>query len=231
MPALKHSKIEDFAFDYLSNHYAAAHHAEELLVRRNQSTKQGHRADGIFVYKADDQSFFTASFRADPSAKLSKLLLNYKKNGLGKWRYATALVSLCIAFLAGQSVGHVLLTWGMSVAAFLVVFLAHSFLEEYRLRRKIRGMVDEMRKQPADEQWLGLSISSMCFRNNIMAQYLLNLCERRGIGLLTVGKRAKLVLMQEPKTKVCRRGDFLSHYSDDNELRFALLKDAYLRAA
>lgn len=74
-------------------------------------------------------------------------------------------------------------------------------------------------------------MSSLTFRNNSLASHMLAMCERRGIGVITVGKRAKVVLMQEPRTLTCRRGDFLSHYAAEVRIRKAVLGDSYLRVA
>ena len=79
----------------------------------------------------------------------------------------------------------------LSVAA--TGFALHSVLERNSLKNKFERLLDSLKKLPADEQWLGISVSSLTFRHNSMATHLLDVCKRRGIGVITVGKRAKVV--------------------------------------
>ena len=117
----------------------------------------------------------------------------------------------------------------LSVAA--TGFALHSVLERNSLKNKLDRLLDSLKKLPADEQWLGISVSSLTFRHNSMATHLLDVCKRRGIGVITVGKRAKVVLMQEPVRQTCRRGDFLSYYEGEARIRKALSGDSFLRVA
>ncbi|WP_347159446.1 hypothetical protein [Pontibacter chitinilyticus] len=231
MPALKESKIEDFAFDYLNKYYCTLYQTEKLYVAKEQQTKKGHIASGIFVCQVEEQHAFIASLKLDPSAQLATLLVTYKKDGLSKLRFMTAFAGFAAGFYWGAQTDTGLWAGVLSVALALASFIVHSILEQKWLKRKVKTMVEELKKQPADQQWLGLSVSSLCFRNNYLGDYLLELCKKRGIGILTVGKRAKVVVVQEPKTIICRRGDFLSYYRSEAQIRTSLQKGLYLRVA
>ncbi|MCC9137429.1 hypothetical protein ACFSKU_08560 [Pontibacter silvestris] len=231
MSSFKESKIEDFAFDFLKEYYAARHSTDYLFVERNLQTKRGNQVDGIIACHANDDSHFISSIHLRGSDRLARLLTNYKKNGLGKLRFLTALLVFATAFFLFREMQSLLFMSIVPAVTALLVFIIHSLLKERLLQEKVKSIVDELRKQPADEQWLGISISSLCFRNNSLAKYLLQLCEKRGIGVITVGKRARVVLMQRPRTIICRRGDFVSHYSPEDKIRQALLNQTYLVVA
>ncbi|WP_439880025.1 hypothetical protein ACSX1A_12745 [Pontibacter sp. MBLB2868] len=231
MSSTKESKIEDFAFDYLQHYYALQQSAKSVLISKSDKTKNGAEVDGLFAFKDRDSSIFVATVSFKDAFPLADILINYKKNGLSKVRYITPAVLLITSFLVAAQSDHWLYMW---VAPFLVAisgFYIHSFSEKNYLKRKIRQQVDALRQHKANEKWLGISISSLCFRNNSLASYLLKQCQRQGVGLITVGKRAKVVLMQEPRTQISRRGDYLRHFSAENSIRQALSNETVLRVA
>jgi hypothetical protein len=233
MPTQRENNIEDFAFDYIQSHYATNAGVESLLVDKAERTKQGHVADGLFTFKNPENNIFVATLHTKTSPKIASLLIRFKSKGLSKLRFATASLIFSIAFLSGWQVGKWPVLYVLPAALFIAAagFVLHSVLEHNYLKNKMEHLLSDLKKLPADEQWLGISVSSLTFRQNSMAKHLLDVCERRGIGVITVGKRAKVVLVQEPKTQTCRRGDFLSYYEGDARIRKALLGDSYLRVA
>lgn len=233
MPVQRESDINDFAYDYLRKHYITHLGVKHVQVNRAAKTKHGHALDGLFSLRSAPDKLFVASLHTNSSEQIASILSKHKKNGLSKLRYITALVLLATTFLAAWKVAGLSL-W-LAVPASLVLatagFILHSVFEKQSRFRKISNLVDALKLTPANEQWLGLSMSSLVFRNNSLANQLLNLCERRGIGLITVGKRAKVVLIKEPRTHTCRQGDFLSYYEAEAQIRKTLLGDSYLRVA
>src|SRR5690606_10064514 len=117
-------------------------------------------------------------------------------------------VAALASYLAGQWLALVLLPAPLALAG----FYAHSFLQKRRLHQQLRTIVDELKQIPAEHQWLGVQVSSLHWRGNRMAEHLSKLCERKGVGLVTIGKRSRLTLRQEPRTANCRRSDFLAYY-------------------
>ncbi|MCJ8167251.1 hypothetical protein MKJ04_20590 [Pontibacter sp. E15-1] len=233
MPKNKETRIEDFAFDFLRSHYTTHMGARKILTGQAERTKQGHLVDGLFSFENPDKSLFIASLSTRNSADIATLLNSYKSDGLGKLRFGTAAFLLVSSLWVGIQAINLSVFYALPLA--LVIAFAglvlHSFLLKIRLQKKIEVLLDDLKNAPADEQWLGISVSSLTFRRNELAQHLLHVCQRRRIGVITVGKRAKVVLLQEPQTQNCRRGDFLSHYESEVRIRKALLGDSYLRVA
>ncbi|MFD3000746.1 hypothetical protein ACFS7Z_10270 [Pontibacter toksunensis] len=231
MPNQRESNIEDFAFNYIPSYYTTRTGIETIIVDKAARTRQGYVADGFFSFKNSEKSLFIASLSTKNSSSIASLLTGYKKNGLSKMRYLAAAVLFAIAMFAGLKAAHWTLVFILPVAAALAGFILYTVLEKKHLKRKVEHLLDDIMRLPADERWLGISISSLVFRNNDLAKHLLCICQRRGVGVITVGKRSKVVLMQEPQTQTCRRGDFLSHYEAEARIRKALLGESYLRVA
>lgn len=231
MHSYQESKIEDFSFDYLQGYYTSQQGAKNVLIGRAEKTRQGTEVEGLFAFKHPDSTLFLATVTFKNNQRLAELLTNYKKKGLSKLRFATPAILLAAGVALTVKFGAGLYGLGFAALAAVVGFVLHTVVAKAVIKRNITQIINELKKHQANEQWFGISVSSLVFRNNTMASFLLKLCQRRGIGLLTIGKRSKVVLMQEPRTNVCRRGDFLSHYASEQSIRKAIQDDTILRVA
>lgn len=224
------NKNEDYAVDFLGSYYAKHQKKSGLLIQRLVPAQQGAFADVLVAYQKHDDTFFAASLSLAGSEKLAALLSSYKKKGLGKFRFLTAAVLFSVAalgsYLAGQWIALVLLP----VLLALTGFYAHTTLQKRYIHKQLRAAVDELKQLPADHQWLGIRISSLYWRGNSMANYLSKICERKGIGLVTIGKKSGLTLRQEPRLANCRRSDFLAYYVPGETMRKELA-DQFMRVA
>lgn len=225
------SKIEDFAFDYLKKHYIQQCSLTNVLVSHSEKTKRGVTPDGILVFKKNMNDVFVSSVSMAQAAQLKPLLEKYKKNGLGLLRFVTPLGLAIACFFLGKSINNLLVMLVAPVVVAPLGFLLHTYLLKKYYLRQISNILDAVKQIPADEHWIGLSISSLTFRKNQLATSLLNLCNEKGIGLITVGQRAKVVLMQKPERENCRRSDFLTYYESEDNIRKAVLGDHVLRVA
>ncbi len=224
------NRIGDQAIEFLGSYYAKHEKKSGLLINRLVPTYKGTFADALFAYQKHDNCFFAVSLNISASDKLARLLSTYKKRGLGRSRYLTAAsifgAAAFLCYLTGNWLMMALIPAILAVAGFIL----HSNLRKRYMQQQLKAAVDQLKQQPADHQWLGLQVSSLCWRGNAMADYLSKLCERKGIGLLTVGKRSRLTLRQEPRLATCRRTDFLSYYTQGDNLRREL-SDQFMRVA
>lgn len=229
----KESRIEDFAYDYLQTYYANRTGATTILTDKDEKTKKGYKADGLISFLTPEKTLFIATLSTSHSDKLVQLLTHYKAKGLSKLRFLTGGLFLAASFLAGWKM--LLWPWWYALALGLlmgfVAFTAHTLLARKSLKSKVTRLVQHLSHLPADEQWLGLSISSLTFRNNTLAKHLLAICKQRGIGMITVGKRSKVVQLLEPVTQKPSNGDYLAKYESEVKIRKSLLGDSYLRVA
>ncbi|MER2996314.1 hypothetical protein [Pontibacter populi] len=225
------SKIEDFAFDYLKNYYTQQYTTGNILVGQNEKTKRGITTDGMLAFKKPTGEAFLANISMQQSGRLVGMLTNYKKNGLGKLRLLTPLVLAALCFVLGKTTGNILVMLIAPIVVAPIGFMLHTFLIKKYNHRQLETLLDNVKLAPADEQWIGLSISSLVLRNNALAKTLLDMCHQKGLGLITVGKRSKVVLMQRPLNKVSRRNDYLCYYTSEATIRRALNEDHVLRVA
>ncbi|MBB6610973.1 hypothetical protein H7F15_07990 [Pontibacter sp. Tf4] len=225
------AKIEDFASDYLKKHYTQQCSLSNILVSHSEKTRRGAKADGILVFKKDLNEVFVASVSMEQASALTTLLVNFKKQGLGLLRFVTPLLVAAGCFLLGKSINNLLVMLVAPVIVAPLAFMLHSYLQKKFYIRQVEKILDNVRSIPADEHWIGLSVSSLVFRKNQLANILLSLCAEKGIGLITVGQRAKVVLMHKPDRTNCRRSDFLTYYESEENIRKAVLGDHVLRVA
>ena len=225
------SKIEDFAFDYLKSYYTQQYTTGNILVGQNEKTKRGSTADGMLAFKKPTGEAFLANISMQQSSNLVGMLTNYKKNGLGKLRFLTPLLLAALCFALGRTTGNIMVMLIAPIVVAPIGFMLHTFLLRKYHTRQLETLLNNVKQVPADEQWIGLSISSLVLRNNPLAKTLLEMCEQKGLGLITVGKRSKVVLMQRPQNKVSRRSDFLSYYTSEATIRRAINEDHVLRVA
>ncbi|MFD2514407.1 hypothetical protein ACFSRY_11060 [Pontibacter locisalis] len=231
MPTSRESKIEDFAYDYLQQYYTLQQGAKNVLVSKSEKSKNEAEVDGLFAFKDRDNSLFLATLYFRNTQSIAKLLTNYKKKGLSRTRYITPFILLAVSMLFTRQSENLVYAWVLPFVVAIAGYFLHSILEKNFLKRKLKTLVNSLDKQHANEKWLGISISSLYFRNNSLASYFLKYCQRKGIGLVTVGKRSKVVRMLEPRTSVCRRGDYLSYYINEESIRKALANETILRVA
>ncbi len=164
------------------------------------------------MFDTVDNAPFCAAVVTAGSSDLAHILIRYKKKGLSKFRFLTSGAMLFGTAFLLSGLLHLALAAGIAVLAALATLILHSTVETNQLKKKIGCMVHNLRNFPANEQWLGISISSLIFRNNLLAHHLLTLCRQQGIGVLTVGQRAKVVLLQEPKAVQSQGANFVSNY-------------------
>ncbi len=231
MPHSKENKIEDFAFDYLKGYYETQHGAKNIFVGRSELHKHGVEVEGLFAFKHPDSNNFLASITFNNSQQIAALLNTYKKKGLNKFRFVTPAAILCFGLLFNIAIGYNIYAWILFTITALSGFILHTYLAKAYLQLKLEVMLEELKKYQANEKWLGISISSLTFRNNSLANYFLKLCQHRGIGLIIVGKRAKVSLLQEPRLSMCRHGDYISQYISEDKIRKAIQPDTILRVA
>jgi hypothetical protein len=231
MPHSKENKIEDFAFDYLKAHYASQQGAQNIFVGRSELHKHGIEVEGLFAFRQAGNSDFLASVTFKNSQRIAALLTDYKKKGLSKLRFLTPAIILFFGLIFSVTVVHNVYAWILFTLTAISGFILHTYLVKAYLQLQLEAMLEDFKKYQANEQWLGLSISSLTFRGNKLANYFLKLCQYQGVGVIAVGKRAKVSLLQEPRTHICRHGDYISQYVAEDKIRKAIQVDTILRVA
>lgn len=222
--------IEECTLEFLGAYYAKHQKKSGPLINKRVPTHQGTIADALIAYQKHDNTFFAASLSLSGSDKIAALLGTYKRRGLGKSRYLTAVLLFAIPALITYENGQWILLAVLPLVLAVAGFYLHSLLRKRYFHRQLQNAVEDLKQQPADHQWISVGVSSLSWRGNPMADYLSKLCERKGVGLVTLGKRSRLTLRQEPRPANCRRHDFLSYYVPGEVIRQELA-DQFMRVA
>lgn len=225
------SRIEDFAFTYLKIYYKQQHHADDVFVFIDEKSKNGATADGLFTFQTEKEPLFLAALNTDLFHKLSDLLITYKKGKFKAFILTISILATAFAACASYWLSNNFAAPAFSLMLFPVLYLCSLAIHWYFCKRKMMGLVNYLKRLPANEKWIGLSISSQAFKRNKLAESFLATCRDKGIGVITVGKRSKVVLMLEPKSYNRRSGDFLSFYKSEISIRKEVLGDKFMRVA
>jgi hypothetical protein len=230
MASSQEDNIEDLGLDFLNQYYKLQQTATQIIVSRNEKTKGGSEINGLLTFKDRTNTIFLAIFCILNSTSLSDILVDYKNNGFSKYRFVTSLLLLASTFLLIRHSEKWYLIWLLPFLLSTVGFYLHTILEERYLKNKIRKIVAQFSFH-ANEKWIGLTISSLTFRNNSLASYFLQCCQKKGLGILTVGKRSKVTLILEPRSFIAREGDYLTYYNSEESIRKSLDNNSVLRVA
>lgn len=233
MHSKQESKIEEFAFDYLKAYYTQRHSVEDVHVHMGEKAKNGTIADGLFTYcKSDEEPIFVAALITEASEKLARMLVAYKKKTFKNVNYGiTAIVTALAGAIAYLLSDNLVFTGAAILFALPVAYFTSFFTHRTIRQRQVSNVVEAFKRLPSNQKWLGISISSQIVKRNKLADHLLAVCRERGIGVLTVGKRSKVVLMLEPQNTTRRQGDYLSYYKSEISIRKEILGDKIMRVA
>lgn len=224
--------MEDLAYNYLQSYYSTRFNSPTYTFK-DEKTKKGQFIDGLLALKEKDGAVFTASFQASGTENVARILKKYKKQGVSKWRFlsatlsATLVAALVFKVMAAGLVYVIPATFIVLVAS----FTGHTILEKRFLKAQVLKSVETLKEMPANNLWLGITISSLVFRNNALATTLVEACKASGIGLITVGKRSKVVLHTKPDSSKKYYRDYLVHYASEATIRKVLDSDTAMKVA
>lgn len=232
MHTLHLNQIEDFAYTYLKTYYKQHYSTEDVFVFIDEKAKSGATADGLFTFITSEKDpLFIAALSTDFSYKISSLLAAYKKKKFKTFIFTLSLFSTVLAASGSYWVSKNLAAPALSVTLLPVIYLCLIAIHWSFQKRQLVSMVNTLKRLPANQKWIGISISSQVFKGNKLADNFLAICREKGIGIITVGKRSKVVLMLEPKIYSRRSGDFLSFYKSEFSIRKEVLGDKIMRVA
>lgn len=234
MKRLSERFVQEAALDALHNYYIEKYQLEtppfsEPECRTVKNGKDGgKRADGLLVFRKDDQ-FFTVSMEAKSHKTLKSLFpyTNWKK--LDNFT-AVLLVFGIVVFGASLYFLWNALPWYWVIVISVIVLFSLLILMGFGLnvfeKRNLNAeIIDQLKYYPANDQWLAFSADAkelLNERNNIYNsletnenyEELRRIAAKHGFGLILVEKQS-VEFVVYPKT---RKGDFLFKYSKKDEI-------------
>ena len=224
---LNEKHVQRVAVDWLARYYAAkadvrAVHAETETVVSAKSRLGSGRADGLVASLMSDGTVHTAALEAKSARTLPNIMLRY---GDGQW-FLHALVAGLLGTVMAGTLGWFygetwLFRWILPLVAFLASGLAYLLLTKEHARYRLIDVVRQVKRYPANEQWIAVSADAYNELDASLQDALLIDCRREGLGLLRVRSAGRVIPMEKPQSKTPPKGldDFLACYARSGIIR------------
>lgn len=215
MSGLTEKYVQDVSLDFLRRHYEDKYKPSKMFCRKEVVTKYKNkkgRADGFIAFRNEGR-IYTVSLEAKSHKTLDTLFTKYND---------FAPLSLGLIMLCVVSALTSLLLWkfnwvirfGISASAGIVsgiVFIR--FIDKKAIFKK-HGIIEQVRRYPANEQWIAFSKDAYNFFNETNDFELKMRAKRYGIGIIVVnsGKKASIEL-EASERKFNSKINFLKYYS------------------
>lgn len=228
MARFKESTVQEYALNYLKDHYRKGEKVDCIYAEKELRTKKekgNKRADGLLCFQKGSEPYYTVSFEAKSHKTIGNLLTHSDDPKLGIHGILTAsVITLLLGFFLGMFSD---LPWYLVLLSSIIFFFFSAFViikiliwMEWDLH-KFSGVVDQLKQYPANEQWIVYSKYTGNILESLPSSFrkdhllgLKSLCKANGFGLMLVGKKQMDVLVV-PKP---RTGNFLGHYCREEKI-------------
>ena len=193
----------------------------ETMVSAGSNVGSG-RADGLVASLMPDGTVHTAALEAKSARTLPNIMLRY---GDGRWllhALVAGLLGMAVAGSIGWLFGGTWLSrWMLPPVAFFAVGLACLRLTKEHARYRLIDVVRQVKRYPANEQWIAVSADAYNELDAALQDALLTDCRREGLGPLRVRSAGQVTLMEKPQSRTPPKGlgDFLACYARSYVIR------------
>ncbi len=217
--------VQKEALIYLEEYYkwrASGGRVWNKIEVRTRKKYGGKRADGLLVYKRRlIGGLFVASMEAK-SYKTLGAITPIRDNWLwlkNSLYYATLIALGSGAVFMYQMIDNSLdsLLYIVGLWVFLLVVVA--FVTKNRYFNRTMPVYKQILQYPGHEQWISISQDSYDLIPKHLRRDFVKVLKARGIGLLIVTKRKFVHRVHKPKRNRKWVGNFLQHYSLEEEIR------------
>lgn len=219
---LSETYVTEAALLHLERIYRTQRHA--LSVQRKTEAwiraKRGrrYRADGLVIWVTPDGEIRTASLEAKSRRTKQNVKVRYA-NGLWLLQgllFASVVGLLCWRVTMGMD--HWALKWFIPFAAAIGAGLAELAISA-ELGFKSLDIVRQIRRYPADEQWLALSGDLYNHLGETDHRELQRYCHRYGLGIMVVKRQHQVTIERYARSKKHRpKNGFLGYYTGIDSL-------------
>mgnify|MGYP001426103944 CR=1 FL=1 len=194
MAKLTERYVRDNALNHLKSYYEAQNPNTPIFNRTELETiyrnKRG-RADGLLAFRKDDERIYTVSLEAKSHKTYSSLKNVALDNRL--------LAKLCLNFIVIAAFTWYILgsiSWWLKIVITLVVSSGASFgiaaLFYKQNHFDTNGIIEQVKRYPADEKWIAISIDALNGCNKYDSEMLVYKAQSTGIGILVVSAGNKV---------------------------------------
>ncbi len=217
---LKEKYVQDVAVEWLASHYADH---DDIVVTAYQKEKKVNgpkkigwgRVDELIAMQRTDGRIHVASMEAKSSKTYGNIRPQYNDS---KWFFHALIVGMVcalLAFIIGRFLGGWFWQWVLPIIVFIVGGIVYLLATMENNRYKSIDVIRQIKRYPANEQWIALSSDSYNLLQKNANQLLHKECQQNGIGLLRVGAGRKVFLVHHPviKPTPASLASFLDYYA------------------
>ena len=224
MTKLLEKTVQEKAHHFLRKRYKSKARKGRIFAQLEVRTRLkygGKRADGVLAF----QHWLFGPYVVSMEAKSTKTL-----SAIKPYRSDWQLVrnSIWMGFLICVTTGAFFALFKMNDGQFQFLIplnfmviggLVYGAVTVSSSKHKRMDVIKQLNQYPANEKWLAFSKDSVFEMNHSKRRKLLNICRRKGVGLLLVKKRGAPEVWTTPRMKWKWFGDYLSYYSKEKEMR------------
>jgi hypothetical protein len=194
---LNEKHVQRVALEWLASYYAdkvgvqAVYAEMETVISANCKLGSG-RADGLVASLMPDDTVYTAALEAKSARTLPNIKLRY---GDMQW-LLHALIAGLLGMVVTGSMGWFFsdswwLRWILPPVAFFAAGFAYLLLTTEHARYRLIDVVQQVKRYPANEQWIAVSADAYNELDTALQEALLTDCRNEGLGLLAYGRRGQ----------------------------------------
>lgn len=227
MARLVESTVQRVAQDYLTNRYRKWSRNRRLFSQIEVRTKKQYgnkRADGLLAFK----HWFLGTYVVSMEAKSYKTLPAIKPKFDSRHYIQNCLLSgfiICIlsgAFFAFYKLDDAFMRLFIPISGFAVGTILYGIITLNDFSHKVIAVVKQIGQYPANEQWLAFSQDSLNSISDKKQKDMLRICKSRGIGVLIVQQKGRVVIKNKPKSRWNWGRDYLRFYALEKDIRKVL---------
>lgn len=218
--------IQNVAVGWLADYYRSRLGTQAVCTTQQVGVSHSSRlgsgiADGLIAARLSDGTIFTASLEAKSYSTNANVRPRYKDAKLLLHSVLVGSVGLIVAGFIGWSIGGWFWSWVFPFLAFVIIGSIYFIATFDRSRYRPIDAIAQIKRYPANEQWIVLSTDVHNMLNGEKQLALHKDCQREGIGLLRISAGKKVTLMEVPKPHSLPKGydDFLVCYAKGHQIR------------
>lgn len=217
MGKLTERYVQKASVEFLKRHYQNKYKLEQIFadieVGVNYKNKRG-RADGLIAFKNRGITY-TASVEAKSHKTYKSLIPDYQ---MRKWYVFLSVVYIILATLLYIGLNNYNLIWVLPVVlilplicVFAIYILSFAFGFGYK-----QGIIEQVRRYPANEQWLVIPIDVYNSGDHVD---LFARASHYGIGIIVVSRKNKCEIVLDIKVNEKKKNkDYLFYYSREKSI-------------
>lgn len=220
MTKLTEKYVQDTALDYLRSFYTNKYKLNKIYVKKEAVVvykKKRGRADGLLAFKNQENKIHTVSLEAKSHKTFKSLLTEDKNFGFFGLSISGLFISFFVLHFTINNFGWVG-KWLIPIALSIIVsFLLIVLFTNFAWFEK-HGIIEQVRRYPADEHWIALSKDCFNSYNNVNDNELIYRAKKYNIGILIIGAKQKVDIFLDINVKKIKNNpNNLKYYAISNQ--------------